>query len=163
MPLEPRESLYLRVRHGEDHLRTLLHDRALGDDLERRFLLRHRLDVRDVVAAGDVELALQLSADRGLAAGGGRVVDRQAFAGEQALVQRDEEASRVHGGYHGHVERGLLWRAERHGGATAAAAGGTARRHRRDSRRRACRTEPLTQQWPTPYISTLPAAHARAA
>ena len=71
LALELGEGGDVRARHGEDRLRALLHERALGDDLDRgrRVLLRCLLDVGDVVAAGCRSLPASCCSHRGLGAG----------------------------------------------------------------------------------------------
>jgi hypothetical protein len=63
-----------------------------------------RLDIGDVVAEGDVKLALDLVGDHRLAAGGRGEVHVQSLSLEQATVERDEEARRIQRGNHGHVQ-----------------------------------------------------------
>ena len=66
-----------------------------------------RLDVGDVVHAGDVVLARCLGPDDGIAERR-RVVDPQALPDEQPFMQRDEEPRTVDVGQDSHVERRLL-------------------------------------------------------
>ena len=79
------ERLDRRVRHDVDALGARFHHRSLGEDVQVGLARGLGLDVGDVVAAGDVVLALDLCADHGVAAGGWGEVDVQPLLGEQAL------------------------------------------------------------------------------
>jgi MFS family permease len=123
----------LRVRHRVDALGGRAHHRCLGEDVQVGRAPLLRLDIGDVVAEGDVELALDLVGDHRLAAGSRREMDVQPLGLEQAAVERDEEARRIQRRNHGHVQVRLFQlRRPRPRRPPARAAGRQRQRHGRD-------------------------------
>jgi hypothetical protein len=122
----------LRVRHRVDALGGRAHHRCLGEDVQVGRAPLLRLDIGDVVAEGDVELALDLVGDHRLAAGSRREMDVQPLGLEQAPVERDEEARRIQRRNHGHVQVRLFRLRRRRRGPPARAAGRQRQRHGRD-------------------------------
>jgi hypothetical protein len=80
-PVRSASDLTGGVRHHVDALGPRLHDRSLGEDVQAGLARGLGLDVGDVVAAGDVVLALDLPVGHRVAAGGGREADVQALLG----------------------------------------------------------------------------------
>ena len=129
----------LRVRHGVDALGSRAHHRRLGEDVQVGRAPLLRLDIGDVVAEGDVELALDLVGDHRLAAGGRGEMHVQPLGLEQAAVERDEEARRIQRRNHGYVQV-CLFQSRRSGPRrrpVARAAGRQRQRHGRDHERTA--------------------------
>jgi hypothetical protein len=117
------------LRHRVDALGGRAHHRRLGEDVQVGLAPLLRLDIGDVVAQGDIELALDLVGDHRLAAGGRGEVDVQPVGLEQAAVERDKEARRIQRRNHGHVQVRLFQSRRLRGRPPARAAGRQRQRH----------------------------------